>query len=396
MDWLVVGGGIVGLTVASELRRRHPGSRVQLIEKEPSLGLHASGRNSGVLHAGFYYSADSLKARFSRDGNRELTEYCIERGLPINRCGKLVVTSAPEEADALDELLRRGRDNGVEVYRVSEREAAELEPTAQTVGSALFSPATATVDPTALMQSLASDARDSGVELRTGVEYRGRKGRVVLTSAGGIEAGFVVNAAGLYADRIARDYGFARSYGILPFRGLYLRYRGTGRVPRRHLYPVPPPEYPFLGAHWTVTVTGEVMLGPTAIPALWREHYGGVANFRLSELLEIVARESGLLWRNSFGFRRLASTEVRKYRKRHLLFLGRRLVRPGIGRGPWAWGKPGVRAQLLDVSTGRLVMDFRCEGNRRSLHVLNAVSPAFTCAFPFARHAVDEAESLLA
>ncbi len=366
---------------------------MRVLEKEPEVGLHASGRNSGVLHAGFYYSADSLKARFSRDGNRELTEYCLERKLPINLCGKLVVTRTPEETDSLDELVRRGEANGVEVRRVDEREAAELEPAARTLGSALYSPTTSTVDPVTVVRALAADAREAGVEIRTGVAYVGRQGDAVLTSTGTIGVGFLVNAAGLYADRIAHDHGFARHYRILPFRGLYLRYEGSGEVPRLHLYPVPTAGHPFLGVHWTATVDGGVTLGPTAIPALWREQYGGMANFRLGELLEVAARESSLLLRNSFGFRRLAGAEVRKYRKRHVLGLGRSLARPGIGAGRWRWSRTGVRAQLLDVRTGRLEMDFRCEGDDRSLHILNAVSPAFTCALPFARHVADAVEA---
>ena len=394
-DYLVVGGGIVGLTVASELRRREPGAEVHLLEKEPSLGLHASGRNSGVLHAGFYYTADSLKARFSRDGNRELTEYCLERGLKINRCGKLVVARSEAEWERMEELFRRGATNGVDVRRVDEAEAAELDPTVRTVGGALHSPTTSTVDPAEVVSSLGTDAREAGVKLRPGVRYLGRRGDAIRTTEGDVSAGYVVNAAGLYADRIARDYGFGEHYRILPFKGLYLYYQGSGPAPRMHVYPVPPLDYPFLGVHWTSTVDGGTKLGPTAIPAFWREHYTGLGGFRLGELLEIGLRESELWLRDSFGFRRLALVEMRKYSRRHLVDLGRELVQPSVGSGRWRWGRPGVRAQLLDTRHRRLEMDFRYEGDDRSFHVLNAVSPAFTCALPFARHVVDEIERRL-
>ncbi|HKJ89270.1 MAG TPA: FAD-dependent oxidoreductase, partial [Gammaproteobacteria bacterium] len=202
-DFLVIGGGVMGVTMALSLKRRHPDCTVTLIEKEPEFGRHASGRNSGVLHAGFYYTADSLKARFTREGNRRLTEYCLERGLPINRCGKLVVARDEGELERLGTLLERGRTNGVELREVSAEEAREIEPHARTVGRALYSPTTSTVDPGAVMASLVSDAEAAGVDLRAGVAYLGREGGAVRTSAGRVEAGYMINAAGLYADRVA-------------------------------------------------------------------------------------------------------------------------------------------------------------------------------------------------
>lgn len=391
-DFLVVGGGIVGLTVALEIRRRHPGARVILLEKESRPGEHASGRNSGVLHAGFYYTADSLKARFSRDGNRELTEYCLDRGLRVRRCGKLVVTRDESELDSLDELFRRAERNGVEVERVDEAGAARLEPLARTVGAALYSPTTSTVDPGEVVDALAADAVAAGIEIRTKDAYVGRSDGQVVTTRGRVSPGFVVNAAGLHADRVARDFGFSARYRILPFKGLYL-YREAGPpAPGMHVYPVPRLDQPFLGVHWTTTAAGRAKIGPTAIPALWRENYRGLENFRASELLEIGWRESGLWWRNELDFRSLAWRELRKYSKRHLVSLALELLRPGLPPGRWSWGRPGIRAQLFDLDEGRLEMDFRLEGDDRSHHVLNAVSPAFTCAFPFARHVVDAIE----
>ncbi|MCK5449218.1 MAG: FAD-dependent oxidoreductase, partial [Gemmatimonadetes bacterium] len=203
-DFLVIGGGIVGLTVAAELRRRYADCGTVLLEKEPEVGVHASGRNSGVLHAGFYYTADSLKARFSRDGNRELTEYCVDRGLRINRCGKLVVTRTEGELPSLEELFRRAKVNGVKVERVDESGAAELEPAARTVGYALYSPTTSTIDPAEVVRAIASQAGNAGIDIRTGDAYRGRDGESVLSTSGKWSPGYVVNAAGLYADRVAR------------------------------------------------------------------------------------------------------------------------------------------------------------------------------------------------
>src|SRR3990172_7041105 len=167
-DFLVIGGGIVGVTIGLELRRRFPETKVILIEKEPACGLHASGRNSGVLHAGFYYTADSLKARFTRDGNREMTAYCRERGLPINACGKLVVARNAAEHAGLDELLRRAKHNGVTLESISPEDARKIEPRVKTHERALFSPATSSVDPAAVMQRLGRDLQQAGVQVRSG------------------------------------------------------------------------------------------------------------------------------------------------------------------------------------------------------------------------------------
>lgn len=394
-DFLVIGGGVMGLTLALEARRRHPGARVTVLEKEAACGLHASGRNSGVLHAGFYYTADSLKARFTRDGQRAMAAYCEERGLGINRCGKLVVARSEDDLPGLDELLRRARANGVELYEVDEAEARRLEPRARTVERALWSPSTASVDPARVMASLARDAEAAGVEVRTGTRYLGRTADGVRTSSGTVSAGYVVNAAGLYADRVARDFGFSGDFRILPFRGLYLYAELGDGFLRRHVYPVPELRYPFLGVHFTVTAAGRVKIGPTALPALWREHYRGLDGFRWDEFLEVGRRVAGLYRADDFAFRALARRELSKGWKAALVRLASGLVSAPLDRLGWRWGKPGIRAQLVNVRERRLEMDFRCEGDDRSFHVLNAVSPAFTCAFPFASHVFDRIDRRL-
>ncbi len=395
-DFLVVGGGIMGIALALELKHQYADCRVTLIEKEPCCGAHASGRNSGVLHAGFYYTADSLKARFTREGNRRLAEYCDARGLPIDRCGKVVVARGPADLAGLEELLRRGRKNGVLLEVLSPEDARRLEPQVKTRERALYSPTTAVVDPGAVVASLALDLQDAGVTLVTGTAYRGRTGAAVQTSAGAIAAGFVVNAAGVYADRIARDFGFGARYRILPFKGLYL-VAEPGRVPLRTLiYPVPELAYPFLGVHITLTIGGAVKLGPTATPAYWREQYDGWGNFNLPECLEVLAREAGLFLRNDGGFRRLALRELGKRRPSALVAQAAELAQGIRPQDFQRWGRPGIRAQLYDCAARRLEMDFRYEGDDRSLHVLNAVSPAFTCALPLAAHLVDRIAELVA
>lgn len=389
-DVLVIGGGVIGLAVAREAKRRHPDLRVTLLEKEPRCGLHASGRNSGVLHAGFYYSADSLKARFTREGNRLLTEFCLERGLAIRRCGKLVVARHAGEIPTLEELYRRGQVNGVELKEIAPEEAREIEPSVKTVGKALWSPTTASVDPAQVMAALAREAEEAGVEIRTGVAFHGRHGERLRTSAGELEAGYVINAAGLYADQVARAFGFGLEYAILPFKGLYLYSDAPAGAMATNIYPVPNLDNPFLGVHTTLTVTGRVKLGPTAIPAFWREHYQGLEGFRLGEFLDVVGREAGLFWHNDFNFRRLAWQELQKHSRRRMVTLARELMEPVRNQDYRHWGPPGLRAQLLHLPTRRMEMDFRTEGDARSFHVLNAVSPGFTCALSFSRYLLDE------
>jgi (S)-2-hydroxyglutarate dehydrogenase len=405
-DVVVVGGGVVGLAIAAAVRRRWTDARVTLLEKEHDVGLHASTRNSGVLHAGFYYAADSLKARLTRQGRDRLAAFCDEHGIPVRRCGKLVVTRNHGELATLEELARRGAANGVPVELVSEDDARRIEPRARTHRQALFSPTTASVEPAAVVAALAREAVNARVRMRTGVRLigvrsagapgagRSPSGVTLRTSAGDLPAGFVINAAGLYADRIAHAFGFGRRYRILPFRGVYL-YADDSVALATHVYPVPDLRNPFLGVHFTVTAGGRTKIGPTAMPALWREHYGGVARFSAREMAEVVALEVGLIARNDFGFRALAAEELPKYFRARLVRRAAELV-PGIRPGQFReWGRPGIRAQLLDTETRRLEMDFRFEGDERSFHVLNAVSPAFTCCLSFAEFALDRAAELM-
>lgn len=395
-DFLIIGGGVIGLNLALCAKRVFPDCHTILIDKEPDCGLHASGRNSGVLHAGFYYTADSLKSRFTRDGNLLMTEYCQERGLQLNQCGKLVVARDESELAGLDELMRRATVNGVELHKTTLQEALEIEPSVKTYERCLYSPKTASVDPSEVMQSFIRDARDAGVEIRVGCQYRGRKGDKVKAGDDLIAARYVINAAGLYADKVARDYGFSREHRIIPFKGLYLYGNDAAKKIRTNIYPVPDLENPFLGVHLTVTAHGKVKIGPTAIPAFWREHYRGFDNFDLSEMIEIVYRELGLFASNSFGFRSLAVQELMKYSRRRMVLLASSLVN-GINHRQFAtWGPAGIRAQLVNTRNNSLEMDFHYEGDERSFHVLNAVSPAFTCAMPFTEYLFDKIEKLVA
>jgi L-2-hydroxyglutarate oxidase LhgO len=202
--------------------------------------------------------------------------------------------------------------------------------------------------------------------------------------------GYLVNAAGLYADRVARDFGFAEQLRIVPFKGLYLESAPGAYSLRTNIYPVPDLATPFLGVHLTVGVDGRVKIGPTAVPALWREQYGVLDNFSLGEFLEIVRLESRMFLGDRASFRTVALREMSKYYRPRLVRLASRLAEGVEARDFRIWGRAGIRAQLVDTREYRLSDDFRLEGDDRSLHVLNAVSPAFTCAIPFSRFVLDE------
>jgi len=389
-DYLIVGGGIIGLNIAKNLKTREPNSKIVLIDKEPELAMHSSGRNSGVLHAGFYYSADSLKAKFTRDGNKALHEFCEERNLEINKCAKVVIATNEEELEGLEELKKRGDNNGVELSWMDENELNEKYPNIKTYKKALFSPTTATVNPKDLTLEFAKVITEMGVTILTNTAYKKRiSDTEIITTQGSIKCKKVINCAGLYADKIAKEYGFAKNFVIIPFKGIYLKDKNNLSKLHTNVYPVPNLANPFLGVHYTLTVKNEAKIGPTAIPAFWRENYKGLDNFKLDEMVQILFYEAKLFLTNAFGFRALAYTEVKKYIKSHLINLAKILTKDMDHKGYDSWSTPGIRAQLLDTKTLELVQDFVVEGDENSVHVLNAVSPAFTSSIPFANWVVE-------
>jgi L-2-hydroxyglutarate oxidase len=394
-DFLVIGAGIIGINVAKELKANFADSKVILIEKEKACGLHASTRNSGVLHAGFYYSSDSLKAKFTKIGNQLLTKYCEDNKLPINKCGKLVVAKNSKQLDYLDELFKRGKRNGIELQDISLDDALRIEPRVKTTERALFSPTTSSVDPHSVLHCMIRDAQAAGVEIHNDVAFLKKTGTGILSSRGVYEMGYLVNTAGLYADRVATEFGFSKSYKILPFKGLYLYSDESLNSIRTHIYPVPDLRNPFLGVHFTITVNGKAKIGPTAVPAFWRENYNGWDRFNVGEFADIFFRQASLFISANFNFKKLAIDEIRKHSRKRMVSLASTMVKDTRLGNYTKWGTPGIRAQLVNIKNKKLEMDFVIEGDDRSIHVLNAVSPGFTCSIPFARHVVDEINTKL-
>ncbi len=387
---VIVGGGIVGLAIARELVGR--GARdVLVLEKEGGLGRHASGRNSGVLHAGIYYAPDSRKARTCLAGNLAMRAYCEEKGLPLLACGKVIVAREESEVPVLDELARRATANGARVEMLDEKGLAEVEPSARTVGRALWSRMTAVVDPRAVLASLRADLEAGGrVRIRTGVEVLGAAGKgAVLTTDGEIGYGRLVNAAGAHCDRVARFFGVGEHYRLIPFKGIYRKLRKDARLTvNGNIYPVPDARNPFLGVHFTRSVHGDVYLGPTAIPAFGRENYGILAGID-GDAPRIAFEDAVLFFRNA-GFRSVALSEPRKYVPAFLHRDAARLVRAFDPAEVEAADKVGIRPQLVDWRTKQLLMDFIVERAGDTLHVLNPISPAFTSSMELARQIAEE------
>ena len=388
-DVAVIGGGIVGLALADAWLAAHPGSQVLVLDKEERLAEHASGRNSGVLHAGFYYAPDSLKAQLTRRGNQMLRAFCEERGVPVHEVGKVVVTTSPEQVPQLDELYARGQANGVPLEMVDEAGLRELEPLARTHGRALWSPSTAVADPVSVVEALAARVRERGGEVRLGTPVVEAGPGWIRTPYQRIEVGHTINAAGLYADRVARWFGVGEDYAMLPFKGLYWYSNWPAGRLQRHVYPVPDPRNPFLGVHLTVTVSGRAKVGPTAIPSLWREDYRGVRGIRPSEMASIAKLYPRFLRSPHHDVPGLVRTELPKYSRRHLVSQASALVPSVSAQDFRERGRVGVRAQLLHVPSGRLEMDFVVRPGERSTHVLNAVSPAWTSSLAMAEWIVE-------
>jgi len=387
-DIAVVGGGIVGAAIARELRIKNPDLRVCLFDKEPTATAHGSGRNSGVLHAGFYYSPDSLKARLTVRGNSLLRDFVTEVGLPINECGKVVVTRSEDELPALEELQRRSDANGAGTELISPTELKAIEPRARTVGMALWSPRTAVASPADVTAAIRDDAATKGVHLQYGSKVIALRRGEVVTQAGTHATGHIVNCAGLHADRLAHQMGFGQRYRVLPFTGLYTYAPSLTGFLRTHVYPVPDPANPFLGVHATMTVDGSVKIGPTAIPALSREAYRPLRDIKWRDLAEISRTLPLFAVSRHHKTLKLLKSELPKYRTRSLVRGAQELIPELPSAAFTKKGKPGIRAQLFDLKDRRLEMDFVIEGDDHSTHVLNAVSPGWTTSLAFAQHVV--------
>ena len=377
-DVAVIGGGIVGLATARALLLRSPERRVVLLEKEPGVARHQSGRNSGVIHSGIYYRPGSLKARLCRAGSSSIAAYARERGVPVDITGKLIAATRPDELDVLSALASRGNDHGLVVTRLSSEEAREQEPHLDCL-AALRVAATGVIDFVGVSRHLADDVEEMGGEVRTGcrvlaaVEVNGV--HRIATTTGDVRARQLVNCAGLQSDLVARSAGAEPPATIVAFRGEYYELAPHARhLVRGLIYPVPDPDFPFLGVHLTRGVDGSVHAGPNAVLALAREGYRWrdvvpaelVGTLRAPGFRHLVARHA----------RQGLDEMLRSVSRRRFLTSLQQLV-PELTEADLVPSPSGVRAQAV-LPDGSLVDDFLLVERPGELHVLNAPSPAAT------------------
>jgi L-2-hydroxyglutarate oxidase LhgO len=395
-DVAIVGGGIVGLATARELLRRRPGLRLVVLEKEPAIGQHQTGHNSGVIHAGIYYAPGSMKAKACVAGAAELVRYCDAKGIPYRRCGKLIVATDASELPRLADLERRGAANGVPGLRMIEAdELRELEPHVRGV-RALWSPNTGIIDYGLVANAYAEDVAEFGGEVRTSHEViaiERRNGRARLTTRGAeIDAALVVTCAGVYSDRVAALTGAPPEPRIVPFRGDYYILKPERRdLVRSNIYPVPDPRFPFLGVHFTPRMNGDIWLGPNAVLAFSREGYR-FRDVRPRDLADIAGYG---------GFRAFARTHwrtgvdelARDLSKRRFLASLQKYV-PELTLDDLLPGPAGVRAQALSAD-GKLVDDFVIDRSDGVLHVRNAPSPAATSSLRIGALIADAFEQMI-
>ncbi len=390
-DVAVVGGGILGLAVARELLARRPGALLAVLEGEQRLGRHQTGRSSGIIHAGIYYEPGSLKARLCVAGARALFDYCDQRGISYRRSGKLVLAVEDSELAGLDELERRGLANEVPgLRRLGAGEIGEVEPNAGGI-AALHSPTTGVVDFVAVADSYAADVAAAGGSVHLGAAVTGvqaRPGKIAVRHAQGETiATSAVFCAGLWSDRLAVACGAPADPRIVPFRGGYLRLPAAAAgLIRANVYPVPDPALPFLGAHLTRNIAGEVLIGPSALIAPARDAYD-LRRVRARDLGETLAWPG--TWRLATRHWRAAVKETRHAAsKRAFVAEAARLV-PAL-RGVRTEAAPaGIRAQALGRD-GRLIDDFVVHRTERAVHLRNAPSPAATSSLALAAMIADE------
>ena len=390
-DFAVIGGGIVGLSTARALLKRHPGAGVVVLEKEASWARHQTGHNSGVIHSGVYYKPGSLKARFSREGATALVEFCREHGIAHEICGKVIVATERREMPLLENLYERGLENGLGVEKIGPGELREIEPHATGI-AALRVPETGIVDYVGVSEAFAREITEAGGELEPGTRVEGiaerGEGVEISTSRGTFRARTLVNCAGLYSDRVAAMSGVAPPAKIVPFRGEYYELSPEKRsLVKGLIYPVPNPAFPFLGVHFTRMVEGGVEAGPNAVLGLAREGYKKT-DVNPRELAEILGY--GAFWRLAARNWWTGAGEVfRSFSKGAFVRSLQRLV-PEVREDDLVPAEAGVRAQALKRD-GSLVDDFLIVEGERSVHVLNAPSPAATACLPIGEHVADRA-----
>lgn len=385
MDVAIVGSGIIGMAIARGLLELDPLLRIVIFEKESSFAGHASSRNSGVLHAGFYYSPDSMKARFCREGRDELEALALKNSIPIKKMGKVVVAQTYEEESRLEELLQRGIANGVMLERLPESELPKIEPLARTAGSFLWSPNTSVSNQVLINETFRKDlfsrkarlVSNSRVHIKNETWYKDDEV---------IPARYFVNAAGAWALEISHGLNVGLNYQTMPFLGMYKQVTQNQLPIQSLIYPVPHPINPFLGVHFTLTIDGNVKIGPSALPIIGKNQYSILSPVTFNEVQTFAKNLISLAKGSKHDLWAMMRYEIPKLSTSNLVNAASMLVPSAREIRGWKSKKPGIRGQLVDSRCGELLQDFLIEHGDKSTHVLNAVSPGWTASIPFGRH----------
>jgi L-2-hydroxyglutarate oxidase len=389
-DVCIIGGGIIGLSTAWQLKKRLPKLRMVLLEKENELARHQTGHNSGVIHAGVYYAPGSLKAKFCKQGVKDTIEFCQSHNIPFDQCGKLIVATDETELSRLDALFQRCQQNGITSEVLSGRQLKQREPSIQGLG-ALWSPTTGIVDYRKICSAMAREFTRMGGEIRMGSRVSGiqeTESCLKIQSTGeALQSGFLISCAGLQADRITQMMGLTNEFQIIPYRGEYFRLpKHLNRIVNHLIYPVPDPELPFLGVHLTRMIDGSVTVGPNAVQGFKREGYGKL-NVDVKDTLQMLSFPG--FWRVTKANLKTGFNEY----KNSLLKTGYlnqvRKYCPSISLADLQPYPAGIRAQAV-LKDGSLVHDFLFMNTEKSLHVCNAPSPAATSAIPIGQYICDK------
>ena len=392
----IIGGGIVGMTIAREAALRKCFKKVTIIEKEYRLGFHASSRNSGVIHAGFYYAPNSQKALFCSEANSLLRNYCIKNKVELKQTGKVVVCKDESELESLNELYQRGVANKSNIYFLDEKELQDYESLALTSSKFIWSPNTWSASPKDLIKKLNYELKELGVNIILNRKVVACKNNILLDNKKyEYEYDFLINAAGAYSLKMAKIMGINTNYVLLPFRGMYLKSNIKISNFSTHIYPVPNIDQPFLGIHTTLTSDGYIKLGPTAFPVLSPENYRLFEGIDFDFLPSIIFNQVKLLLNNSFGYRNLAFQEFNNLFKNNILASAQRLTKFKLNSKDFSWYSPGIRAQLFDKKNGTLEMDFVNIKKSNQYHILNSISPAWTCSLKTAEYVMSEIEKMI-
>ena len=391
-DYVIIGAGIIGISLGIELLTQKPTKKILIIDKETRPGVHASGRNSGVLHAGFYYSPDSLKAKFCKQGNLELKKFCNTNNLEVKETGKVVVCQDKNDVTRLMNLFERGIANGVEIELLESNELSRIEPAAQTVDKFIWSPTTAVGNPKEIIKKLAEKFTKMGGLFRfnSRVKLINKNNEVLIEGDGYIlSATSIINSAGAYASELAKQVGVGHEYVCLPFLGAYRKSEFVAGNPKRLVYPVPNPINPFLGVHTTNTLFDEIKIGPTAFPVIGKEQYKFLDGFNAKELRDFYLATKTLLKSDSVNILGLAKSEGIKLFKRPLIKKAKRLTNALDLNQKWKNYPAGIRAQIVNLDTKVIEMDYIVRSDKNVVHILNAVSPGWTSSIPFSRWIVE-------